>query len=234
MKDSYRHDRPERALADQSAKRHSAFTLSLGRTYRTRTTGGWASAAGFSLIELMMVLVLAAILLSVGAPSFQNSLQRNRLQSTVSDLASALSFARAEAVIRSEPVSMCPTVDTASCSGSNWETGWLLFVDNGIGSGGAPLDGTLNGNEELLRIGSPSPVGVTIRSVNFPATSAVVFQDSGRVLQNVSGTLTICDVRGANDARGIIVEVSGQGRLAVDTDANGVDEDDAGTPLACP
>ena len=204
------------------------------RSRRLSNLPSLRGASGFSLLELMMVLVMAAIILGIGAPSFQASLQRNRLQSTVSDVATSLSFARAEAVIRSEPVALCPTVDTASCSGSNWETGWLLFVDNGAGSGGAALDGTLNGSEELLRIGSPSPAGVTVRTVNFPATSSIVFQDNGRALQNVAGTVVICDARGVNDARGIIVEVSGQGRRTVDIDANGVDEDNVNTPLTCP
>ncbi|GAB5413064.1 MAG: hypothetical protein Cons2KO_06670 [Congregibacter sp.] len=181
-----------------------------------------------------MVLVLVAVLLAVGGPSFQDSLQRNRLQTTVSNMASALSFARSEAVIRSEPVAICATTDTASCGGSNWETGYLIFVDNGIGAGGAPSDGTLNGNEELLRIGDPAPAGVTVRTINFPANTAVVFQENGRVLQNVSGTFTFCDARGAASARGIIVAVSGQGRLAVDFDANGTSEDNLGSSLACP
>lgn len=189
---------------------------------------------GFTLIELMMVLLILAVMLGVAGPSFQDSLQRNRMQSTVSEVATAISFARAEAVIRSEPVAMCPTIDTATCSGSSWETGWLLFVDNGVGTGGAASDGTINGSEELLRIGDPAPAGVTIRSVNFPSTANLVFQDNGRVLQNISGTITICDARGVTSARGIIVEVSGQGRRAVDNDANGVAEDNVGSPLTCP
>lgn len=191
-------------------------------------------ARGFTIIELMLVLILVAVLLSFAAPSFQASLQRNRLQSTVSEVASSLSFARAEAVIRSNPVAMCPTADFATCSGSNWETGWLVFEDNGVGAGGGALDGTLNGTEELLRITDPAPRGISIRTVNFPSASNIVFRDSGRILQNFSGTLTICDDRGVNDARAIIVEVSGQGRLAVDSDADGVAENDAGAALVCP
>ncbi|WOJ96492.1 GspH/FimT family pseudopilin [Congregibacter brevis] len=190
--------------------------------------------SGFTLIELMMVLVLIAVLLGVGGPSFQSSLQRNRLQSAVNTVATALSFARAEAVIRSQPVSICPTIDTSSCSGSNWETGWLIFVDNNEGGGGAASDGTLNGGEELLRIGEPAPQGVTVRTVNFPSTAAIVFTDSGRVLQNISGTVTVCDERGVNEARALVVEVSGQARRAVDTDGNGVVEDDTVTAVTCP
>jgi type IV fimbrial biogenesis protein FimT len=190
--------------------------------------------AGFTLLELMMVLVLVAILLGVGGPSFQDSLQRNRHAEHLQPRRAAMSLARAEAVIRSQPVCVCPTTDYASCGGSNWETGWLIFVDNGEGTGGAALDGTLNGTEELLRIGEPAPAGVTVRTVNFSSAANVIFQDNGRVLQNLSGTLIVCDARGVNEARGLIVEVSGQGRRAVDADADGVAEDNAGGDLVCP
>jgi type IV fimbrial biogenesis protein FimT len=200
-------------------------------------------AAGFTLLELMMVLVLAAILLGVGGPSFQDSLQRNRQQSTFNRVASAMSLARSEAVIRSQPVSVCPTTDNASCGGSNWETGWLIFVDNGEGTGGAALDGTLNGTEELLRIGEPAPAGVTIRTLGFLAgTSNVVFLDSGRPISGSgagasAGTFVVCDARGDVDAAALVVQVSGQMRRAVDSDASGVVNDhtaSGGADVVCP
>ena len=209
----------------------------LSRSQRLSHLPSLRGAAGFSLLELMMVLVMAAIILGIGAPSFQASLQRNRLQSTVSDVATSLSFARAEAVILSEPVALCPTVDTASCSGSNWETGWLLFVDNGAGTGGAALDGTLNGSEELLRIGSPSPTGVTVRTIGLPSFQNIVFLEDGRLLQGQAGTFVICDARGEQASRALVVSVSGQARLAVDGDGNGIVQDHTpagGTDVVCP
>lgn len=189
---------------------------------------------GFTLIELMIVLVLAAILLGVAGPSFQDSIQRNRLQSTVNEMAGVLSFARAEAVIRTRAVSICPTTNLTSCGGANWEVGYLVFVDDGDGTGGAAADGALNGAEEILRIGEPAPAGVTVRTLGFASLGNVVFQRDGRVQQNLRGTFTICDGRGANESRGLIVEVSGQTRLAVDQDNNGSLEDHTNTALVCP
>jgi prepilin-type N-terminal cleavage/methylation domain-containing protein len=168
---------PARTARQRSAPRRRAASTLRG------------TERGFTLIELMMVLVLVAILLGIGGPSFQASLQRNRMLSTVNDMAAALSFARAEAVIRTQPVAMCPTTDSAACAGTSWETGYLVFVDNGgppPTPTGTPLNGVLDGNEELLRIGDAAPAGVTVRTVNFPSAANIVFQDSGRVLQNVT------------------------------------------------
>ncbi len=192
---------------------------------------------GFTIMELLMVMVLIAVLLGLGGPAFQSSLERNRMQSTVSGLAGSLAFARAEAVIRTQPVSMCPTLNDVDCSGSNWESGVLVFVDDGDGTGASALDGSLDGNEELLRIVDAAPVDITIRTSGFVNNSSLVFTDSGRVLQGANGTFAICDGRGATSARGLIVEVSGQARLAVDTDSNGIVQDhtaSGGADLVCP
>lgn len=198
-----------------------------------RRSSSLGSQKGFSLIELMTVVTLAGLILVFGAPSFQASLERNRLQSGTNSIASALSYARSEAVIRGAPVSLCPTIDTTACSGSNWEEGWLIFVDDGEG-GGTATDGTRTGSERLLRIGEGSPQRVTVRTVNFPTTTSITFEDDGRILQDTDGTVVVCDDRGADEARGIVVQVSGQGRLAFDNDGDGVLEDNAGTALSCP
>lgn len=192
---------------------------------------------GFTLMELLMVMAMIAILLGLGAPAFQSSLERNRMQTAVSGLAGVLAFARAEAVIRTQPVGLCPTLNDVDCSGSNWENGMLVFVDDGDGAGASELDGSFDGNEELLRIVDAAPVDITIRTTGFINTSSLVFTDSGRVLQSANGTLTVCDGRGVSDARALIVEVSGQARMAVDGDGNGVVQDhtaSGGADVVCP
>ena len=191
-------------------------------------------AGGFTLIELMMVLVIIAVLLGVAGPAFQESLRRSRLQSALNDTVSMLSFARAEAVSRNGPVAACASTDGASCSGSAWESGWLVFVDDGAGAGATARDGVVGGSEEILRIGDPAADGITLRAANFPAAGNIIFIESGRLDRDQPGTFTICDARGASFARAVIVNVSGQGRLAVDADASGVVEDNAGNEVGCP
>ncbi|MGV2404912.1 UNVERIFIED_CONTAM: GspH/FimT family pseudopilin, partial [Pseudomonas aeruginosa] len=66
-------------------------------------------SAGFSLIELMMVLVLVAIFSSIAVPSFNALIERNRIQTASEDLYSLLQYARSEAVNRHANVSIRAT-----------------------------------------------------------------------------------------------------------------------------
>ncbi len=182
-----------------------------------------------------MILVVVAVLLGIGGPSFQNSLQRNRMQSTVSEMAGALSLARSEAVIRSTPIGICPVlVAGGNCSGSSWETGYMVFVDDGEGGGNA-ADGERNGDEEELRFGDAAPGGVSVRTVGFQGTGQeIIFAADGRVVGQ-PGTIVVCDARGAEDAAGLVVSVAGQARFAVDGDDNGiVDDHTGGADVTCP
>lgn len=59
---------------------------------------------GFTLIELMVAVVIAAILLMVGIPSLSERLAAERLERSTGELASAYRFARSEAVKLTLPV----------------------------------------------------------------------------------------------------------------------------------
>jgi type IV fimbrial biogenesis protein FimT len=53
---------------------------------------------GFTLIELMVVVVLVAVLLVLAAPSFTDQLARRRLEGVATELSTDLQFARTQAV----------------------------------------------------------------------------------------------------------------------------------------
>ena len=59
---------------------------------------------GFTLIELMVTLAVAAILLAVGVPGLRNILLSNRLATTANDVVVALNLARSEAIKRNTRV----------------------------------------------------------------------------------------------------------------------------------
>ena len=81
---------------------------------------------GFSLVELMMVLVLAGILLSVAAPAYQALIQRQQLRTAVNELVAAIDLTRSQAMALGSRVLLVP-LDPA---GADWAQGWAVFVDD--------------------------------------------------------------------------------------------------------
>jgi type IV fimbrial biogenesis protein FimT len=75
---------------------------------------------GFSLIEVLVVLVIVAIGLTFAEPGFQNLIANQRARAAATGLHSALLKARSEAVKRNADATLAPT-------GIAWEGGWRIL-----------------------------------------------------------------------------------------------------------
>jgi|JRYD01.1.fsa_nt_gb type IV fimbrial biogenesis protein FimT len=88
---------------------------------------------GFTLLELMIVLALAAVILAIGAPTFAEFRRNGRLTADANDFLTAVQVARTEAVKQQRTVSLCASGDPQStapaCSGGADFSGWLVFAD---------------------------------------------------------------------------------------------------------
>jgi type IV fimbrial biogenesis protein FimT len=92
-------------------------------------------AAGFTLIELVIVLAIVAILCCVASPGLSRTVATRALAAQSSEFMAALRFARAEALKRGTVVTVCASVPGAvppACQGSqaaDWRAGWIVFAD---------------------------------------------------------------------------------------------------------
>lgn len=90
--------------------------------------------AGFTLVELLIALAVAAILLGIGIPSFSSAIKNSQVSSDYNELVQSLYIARSEAVKTSSLVAVCPkyTIDSTECGTGlhDWKNGWLVFMDN--------------------------------------------------------------------------------------------------------
>jgi len=181
-----------------------------GQQANRRGPGPGGRQRGFTLIELLITLVIAAIMLAIAAPMFEEGLQRNRRLSGLESTTGMIALARSEAVSRSTTIVLCPTVDTNACEGNEWETGVLMFQDSNA-------DQVLDGDEEILRLFRAADEFVTIRSHgSFTDDDRIVFDQFGAVED--FGTLVVCDRGELDTAAGVVINASGQARLATDDD----------------
>ncbi len=83
-------------------------------------------------MELMVTLVVAAVLLGIGVPSFRVFIASGRLTGAANETLVAVIAARNEAVRRQTFVSVCPSADptdaSPSCAGAATD-GFISFVD---------------------------------------------------------------------------------------------------------
>jgi type IV fimbrial biogenesis protein FimT len=165
------------------------------------------SITGFTIIELMLGLALAAIVFSLAVPSVNSMMLNNHLTNQANDIIASQLYARSEALKRVKRVTVCKSANGASCTSSGgWQQGWIIFVDD-------DNDAAKDGGEELLRVFSALKSGRTLNgSTN--VSNYVSYVSSGQIkLANgsfQSGSLVLCDDRGASYARVIQIDATGR------------------------
>lgn len=164
--------------------------------------------SGFTIMEMMIAVSVAAILLAIGVPGMQDFVRNNRRAAEVNNVIASLQIARSEAVARNRRVGICASTNMTACAGSTtWENGWIVFVDN-------DRDGDRDNDEDILRA-EPGMQNITLRA----GFQSLVYLSNGRIQVFPSGDsegeLTLCDSRGASEAR--VLQVPESGRPATST-----------------
>lgn len=88
------------------------------------------NARGFSLIEVMTVVLVLAIILGIGIPSFSALFERSRFETSRESVLSAFSQARVEALTRRQAVEVCRGNGNGCDDGADWSSG-LAMVTTG-------------------------------------------------------------------------------------------------------
>ncbi len=85
---------------------------------------------GFTLVELVITLAVAAILVSTAVPSFVQLVSNTHATRITNDFVTTLHAARGEAVKRNVRVTVCHSANEKTCNpGGKWTDGWISFID---------------------------------------------------------------------------------------------------------
>jgi len=192
-----------------------------------------AKQPGFTLVELMFVLTVAAILLSIGIPGFRDFVRNSRMTTAANDLLADYNLARSEAVKRRVPVTLCKSDDGAACDDDpdTAFVGWIVFVDDADPTAAAATDGdgAVDAGEDILRGRelldtidvSADGVVTTFLPSGFPDdTPGPVATPLAPLIEVV-----LCDARGnvvsaggVSAARGMRISATGRPTLSRDVD----------------
>jgi type IV fimbrial biogenesis protein FimT len=156
---------------------------------------------GFSVLELMVVLAVAALLATIAAPSFGRMQRAASLSAATNQLLWALNYARTAAVLNSMPVTLCLSADGESClkSAAAAGIGWLVFYQSG-GPGPSPLLHTFRLPNELTVHGT---------------RAAVTFWPVARAGTTSTFDLCVGDRR-VTQGRAVVVSQTGRARVATE------------------
>ena len=171
--------------------------------------GPSAAQAGFTMIEVLVVMGIIAVMASIAIPSLLDTVRSAQLRSSTSSLYDAIILARSEAVKRGgvevdvQPGSTC--VAPASNNSAAWTTGWGVWTLTTAGA-----------CDKLLQQ-FPATTNITI----LPQAGGISYLPTGRLRSTSATTFTLQSVLSATiPARCIVISASGQPSVRAGTAAN--------------
>ncbi|MBT8143443.1 MAG: GspH/FimT family pseudopilin [Gammaproteobacteria bacterium] len=174
---------------------------------------------GFTLVELLYTLAVAALIMGVGVPTFTQTMRNSSMTATTNSIVTAMHSARSEAIKRRGRVTVCPA-ELVGAEPACQADGTSLLVFANVADD-ASFD-SANGDliiqfqdwirGDVTTTGADLPGYVTYTAAGF--TRAI---GGGQI----SGNLVFCDERGTPSARVLNLSATGRPQIRRHADMTG-------------
>ncbi len=157
---------------------------------------------GFSLLELMVVLVIISLTLSVALPAYQNMIGRFAITTLANDLLAAVSFARSEAIKSGAVVSLYGSSGAVT---NTLGSGYCVIFGLGVPGNCAAAIQVFSVSDSNLTADIFDPLG--------QVQNTLQFDDLGGLSGTGGATRTIDICRTGFAGRQIQISLIGRGRI---------------------
>lgn len=140
------------------------------------------SASGFTLVELMVVLVVFAMLVTAALPSYNDFVRNQRVKTASFEIFSSLVLARSEALTRNASATVVPASGT-----TNWSAGWQVSAG-----------GTVLRSQDAFQ------------SISISGPTSLTYNGSGRLSAPATGIEITASGGASITTRCITVDLSGR------------------------
>ena len=141
---------------------------------------------GFTIVEILLVIVIMGVLLTIAAPSFVSFTANQKVNTASFELYAAMMFARSEAIKRRQDVTVAPV-------SGDWKNGWTVVTNVG-------------GVDTALRTQDPlSGVAFTVS----PALVSAVFRLDGRLTNSFGKLLIKAETSNSSEYRCLRIDLTG-------------------------
>lgn len=165
---------------------------------------------GFTMLELLTAVAIAAILMVFALPNYQTMIKNNCLTNDANALVSSFQQARSEAVKRSTTTTI--TAANAGDTTNEWGKGWTITIDEDRNGNGTLDPGEdYNGDGVLSTSALVRKVDLTCTATTIDETAdatTIKYQSDGSA--DTHATFDICDDRTGETGREVTISFTGR------------------------